>query len=145
MKGSLAESLGKSWPALSTTIQSARGTLDDGSSLRERIERNARKFETWIRFQINIEIIYDGYESGKCRGPIKMRRGFEEVPCHFGGWQNHGLLQKRDGPNFFYGPKKKPQTAKVTFFWRRPGRRSACLVDLDRGTLLPLLVYNSTS
>ena len=79
MKGSLAESLGKFWPALSTPIQSARGTLDDGSSLRERIERNARKFKIWIRFQINIEIISDGWGSCKGRGPIKISMGFEQT------------------------------------------------------------------
>ena len=59
--------------------QSTRGTLEDGSSLRERIERNARKFETWIRFQINIEIISDGWGSCKGRGPIKMSMGFEQT------------------------------------------------------------------
>ena len=99
MKGLLGESLSRDVLAdcpFHVTIQSARGALENGSSLQERIKRNARKFETWIRFQINIEIMSDGWGRSKCRGPIKTRRRFEELPHHFDScWvgadeENHG-------------------------------------------------------
>ena len=64
-------------------LKAARGTLENGASPLERIKRNARKFEAWIRFQINIEIISDRCGSGKGRGPIKMRCGFRSRSHHF--------------------------------------------------------------
>jgi hypothetical protein len=64
-------------------LKAARGTLENDASPLERIKRNARNFEAWIRFQMNIEIISDRCGSGKGRGPIKMRSGFKESLAPF--------------------------------------------------------------